>query len=281
MRNHPLLIVIALTVLLGCSTVKTQISSSNLPEQMPDGLVVKYSEDHGMSPSWFQIEIKNDELMVRKKKASEDLEQVRFVTLSNDEQAAIYKIFRDNRFDLIENTKPEDIAYDAGGDSIRIRIGKISHRVSSGMNSPIASGMGTNYRAVKKALKDLVRRKDSQLIDFPQNAVQFPYRKKDHGEIIPNGVRFSPTLLQLQKAYAAAVEELKRNNKYEYQPDGLLMQLVPYKVDQDIKIMATGFNGTAKKNFKRNPVSKEMTEAKIFRVFLDLPEMTVTKVETK
>ena len=260
---------------LACESVPN-MGSTQLPEKMPDELEVRYSEDHGMMPTWYRVEIKAEEIVVSDKDDYDKPVKISYGTLSTDQQAELYRIIRENRFDLIENHEPEDIAYDAGGDSISIKVGKQRHRVSSGMNSPISGGMGTNYQAVRKAVMELAKSQD--LMKFPENAVILRYSPKKHGAFISDVNMHTLPYTDLVKSYAAAEKAVSSKNDFaEFK--NLLVQLIPYKKDGKESVFVTGVTGEIPRGFDRNLISEPPKGEKVFRLHVDLPDFSVRDIK--
>lgn len=269
----PLLIL--LSVVLGCSWAK-HLQSSGLPEKMPENTSFRYSEDHGMVPTWYRIEIEANELRVFEKKDARGKESLRFAPITNAEKQTLYNRFRENKFDLIENHKADDITYDAGGDSISLRAGKESHRASSGDNSPISGGMSSNYGAVRRALSDFVKLKDSELQLFPQNVVRMRYSKRTHPEI-EGAVRTEIDLKDLLRVLQTAKKALQSSdetNQFAESFDDTNVQAVTFKKDENTSVQIKGFLGTPKQDIRRNPISESITDSPIFSLFVDFPSFT-------
>ena len=112
-----------------------------------------------MSRSYRKFDIEGGELNYEELK-NHDQPKVKWAAeIEPAEMAELYKAFRSNAFDLIENDERDRIVHDAGSESIAISLGiGKSFRVTYGHNSPLSGRSIERYRAVKKALDELLAR---------------------------------------------------------------------------------------------------------------------------
>ena len=133
--------------------------SSALPKDIPAGLSVSYHQDGAMNRSSRKFEIENDVLSFEELRSQSQPKITWTSKVDVEEIEELYTAFRANAFDLIENDKRQGIVHDAGSESIAISfgVGKF-YRITYGHNSPLSGSSLERYRAVKKALDELLGR---------------------------------------------------------------------------------------------------------------------------
>lgn len=198
--------------------IQNPFQKSKLQKKMPENTRMRFSENGGMAPTWHRIEIVGDELLIEDKKMNDDKAKKWFVKITNDDKASVYKVFVENKFDLIENEERKEIVYDAESEGIYIRAGKVSKGISYGMNSPLSSINTSRYSAVKTALKNLEKKYNNDLKPIDDNFAVINFNPRKHNYIFKNAKR-----TKLNQTEIVIVEDLieKAVNKYnEKQKDG-------------------------------------------------------------
>ena len=269
-------------IVTGCSL--DTLRSSALPEKMPDDVVFTYNEDGGMLPAWTRYEIRNDELVVEKKLPKEDEPWHRFTILSYEEQSSLYNVFRENKFDLIENYEPEEITYDAGGDSMSIRVGTQSHRASSGDNSPISGDGGKRYSRVAKTFHALVKRKERDLKYFPLNLALLGIDRKQFPEIPQKSRSSRITYSDAVKAVGILKSQLRKEERNDVLEkfDDSFFQLVAFKLDNRIEVFVTGVPGGRRPpQFRRQRHPEPVAPETVLTAFVDPASESVRSLSVK
>jgi len=160
--------------------IDNPFAKSELPEKMPENTSFRYSRNGGMAPSWYRVEVKGLQILVEDKDMQKDNADKWSASITLQEKIAIYKIFVENKFDLVENYEPDSITYDAVSEGVYLRAGKVSSNVSYGDNSPLSRINSSRYRAVANAIKELAKKYESVGKSVPENSVVIVYQKAKH-----------------------------------------------------------------------------------------------------
>ena len=163
--------------------IENPLAKSELPKEMPENARFKYSENGGMTPAWFRIEVKGNILSVEDKDMQEEKAVMWYAEISKADKEAVYKIFVNNKFDLIENEKPQGTVYDAGSQGVYIRAGKVSKNVSYGPNSPLSRKNTARWNAAAKAIKNLATKYENQAKKISDNYAAISYNRRKHSSI--------------------------------------------------------------------------------------------------
>ena len=132
---------------------------SALPAEVPADLSFDYRLGGAMNRSYREFSIENGVLAYEELRNHQEPKITWTSPVKADEIADLYKAFRENAFDLIENDERDGIVHDAGSESIRISLGGTkSYGVTYGHNSPLSGRNLERYRAIKKALDAFVAR---------------------------------------------------------------------------------------------------------------------------
>jgi hypothetical protein len=130
-----------------------------LPTELPADLSFDYRSGGAMNRSYREFSIENGVLAYEELRNHQEPKITWTSPVKADEIADLYKAFRENAFDLIENDERDGIVHDAGSESIRVSFGGTkSYGVTYGHNSPLSGRNLERYRAVKKALDVLLAR---------------------------------------------------------------------------------------------------------------------------
>jgi hypothetical protein len=146
------LIILWLFIVTNCG------AQTQLPKELPQGLVISFNSDGGMVRSYKRITIKNAELDFEEMKGGNQQELEKWsATLSEQDLTKLYDAFVENRFDTIRNDQPTQMSTDVGSETISITIGaRTSFQVTYGKNSPLSGRNLERYQAVNRAISDLV-----------------------------------------------------------------------------------------------------------------------------
>ena len=132
---------------------------SALPADPGQHLSFEYHQGGAMSRSYRRFSIENGILSYEELKNHQVPKITWTAKIGPGEIAELYKAFRQNAFDLIENDERDRIVHDAGSETIRISLGGTrSYGVSYGHNSPLSGRNLERYKVVKKALDELLDR---------------------------------------------------------------------------------------------------------------------------
>jgi hypothetical protein len=132
---------------------------SALPTEVPADLSFDYRRGGAMNRSYREFSIENGVLAYEERRNHQEPKITWTSPVKADEIVELYKAFRDNAFDLIENDERDGIVHDAGSESISISLGTgKSYGVTYGHNSPLSGRNLERYRAIKKALDAFVAR---------------------------------------------------------------------------------------------------------------------------
>lgn len=141
------------------------VEKSKLPAEMPNGVEIRFNANYGGSPAYKKIVIKTGELSfeakdyVPEKKTFEETKWS--AKISDEDLAKLYRVFVENKFDVIENDKRQGITYDAPSEGIFIGLNeKDSFQKSYGDNHPLSGKNLRRYQAVKQAIFDLAAKYD-------------------------------------------------------------------------------------------------------------------------
>lgn len=163
--------------------IENPFAETKLPKEMPENTRFRYSENGGMAPSWYRIEVKGNVLSVEDKDMQEEKAAMWYAEISKTDKEAVYKIFVEGKFDLIKNEKPEGTVYDAGSQSVYIRAGKVSKNLSYGPNSPLSKKNASKWRAAATAIKTLANKYKPQAKPIADNYTVISYSKRKHSHI--------------------------------------------------------------------------------------------------
>ena len=144
-----------------CSFVVTNCEAqTQLPKQLPQGLVISFNSDGGMVRSYKKITIENAQLNFEEAQGGNHREVEKWsATLSEQDLTKLYNAFVENRFDTIRNDQPFQASTDASSETISITIGpSTSFQVTYGRNSPLSGRNLEHYQAVNHAIGALVSR---------------------------------------------------------------------------------------------------------------------------
>ena len=169
------------------SCIPNPFAETKLPKEMPERTSFRYTSGGGMVPAWYRVEIRKNILSVEDKDAQKDLPDKWFAEITKDEKQAIYKVFYENKFDLIENEERKEIVYDAGSESVYIGAGKVSKNVSYGMNSPLSRRNAARWSAAAAAIKALASKYKGNGKPIVENYALISYRKSEHSMIFESG----------------------------------------------------------------------------------------------
>lgn len=148
------LIYLFLALSLLCCRCDAQ--STDLPANAPAEVSFTYYQGGGMSRSYRKYAIENGTLIYEELQNRQTPRSSWSAKLDPSEIAELYKAFRSNAFDRIENDERDGIVHDAGSESIAISLGAGKmYRVTYGHNSPLSGSNLRRYSAVKKALEAL------------------------------------------------------------------------------------------------------------------------------
>lgn len=214
--------------------------------------MMRKREDGGMAPTWLRLEIVGDELIVEEKSTSDRRATIRYALISNTEQARLYKVFRENKFDLLENYQPADITYDAGSSSLSIRAGKDLYGASSGANSPLRGNGEIRFSAILTAFGKLLQSKRSELKVFPDNTSVLDFSGQEHPPLPKNSRRADLTYEEAAKIIVLVKSALEAaGNNGIADESSLKLQLLPYSADDARRVYVNGFCDEFPQNFDR------------------------------
>lgn len=208
--------------------ITNPFQKSELPKEMPEKTSMKWNEGGGMTPAWESIEVKDNLIIFVEKDAQEEEERTWFVEFPLEEKKKLYSLFVENKFDTIENDEREEIVYDAGSESVYIRAGKISKRVSYGMNSPLSGSNQTRYRTVAKAIRDLEDKYKDQAKEISGNIAIIRYNSEKH-YFIKNAKRADLSYSEIYKFYPLVEKAIKEYNSKQTE-DQKIKNLAKYKL---------------------------------------------------
>jgi hypothetical protein len=141
----------------GCAAQTTA-----LPKEAPADVSFDYYQGGAMSRSYRKFDIENGMLTFEELRNRQEPKIAWTAKVTTAEIADLYKAFRTNGFDTIQNDERDAIVHDAGSESISISLGiGKTYRVTYGHNSPLSGRNLERYRAVKKALDALLARHGS------------------------------------------------------------------------------------------------------------------------
>lgn len=252
--------------------------SSSLPEQMPDNVVFTYHSNGGMLPAWRRITIRDDELSIEDKKPDNKYPAFQYTAVSTKQQASLYKIFRENKFDLIENYEPSEITYDAGSESLSVRIPGESHSVSSGDNSPMTTEHGRRYANAARAFFELVKNYRSELKTLRENTVILRFNSRRQKAFIgADAKRASINYENAAKVAAAAKTALKDAGQERLaSSDEYSLQLIPIRRNNTVSVFARGICGEPPEGFDQNLAVEVEAGKCTFSFFADPHDSSVS-----
>lgn len=144
-------IMLSLFFIQGCG------AQTQLPKEMPENITVYLNESGGMTRAYKKIRIDGGILEFEELKGGQQTPQKWSAAVSHEDLAKLYKTFVENKFDTVKNDRREGIVYDAGSESISISVNKLkSFGVTYGKNSPLSGKNLERYRAVRRAIDDLL-----------------------------------------------------------------------------------------------------------------------------
>ncbi len=259
-------------------------AESELPKEMPENVRMKFSENGGMAPEWHSIEISDDEILITDKKMDDDTEKKWFAKISKEDKANLYKIFVENKLDLIENDKQKEIVYDAGSEGIYIRAGNVSKNVSYGMNSPLSGRNLSRYSAVKKAIVDLEKKYITKSKQVSDNFAVINYNPQKHNFIFENAKPTKLNQSEIQKVESIVSKTIGKYN--EKQINALKIkdlgkykrQFIPVINEGGKKIVWGNYFCRANKNWKREILVVMDGGNCYFNVFVNLTKSESEKL---
>lgn len=154
-----------------------------LPQRAPADVSFDYYQGGAMSRSYRKFSIEDGTLTYEELKGHQQPKLTWTAKVTPAELTELYKTFRSNAFDLIENDERDGIVHDAGSESIAISLGVgKTYRVTYGHNSPLSGRNLERYRNVKKALEALVARHRSSTTTSSDARLTGTWRAAgDHG----------------------------------------------------------------------------------------------------
>lgn len=191
------------------------LNKSDLPEIMPDNVSMSFSENGGMAPTWYKIEISNNQLVIENKEFNDEEPTISYTEVSKEEINTLYQVFVKNKFDTIKNDEREEIVYDAGSEGIYLSAGKISKNVSYGMNSPLSGSNLKRYQNVVSAIKSFALKHKKNAKSVADNSVVIDYDPSKHKYIFESGgfVKLNNLELdELENYIEKAVDKYNQNN---------------------------------------------------------------------
>ena len=135
---------ILLLVTAGCSTDK-------LPEQRPDDLVIKYTEDGGMVDKSKTIYLSKDSSYVTDRNYG--AENKTYILTSKADMDNLYKVLKDNNFEHIDVREEE--VHDRGGSTVSVSFGGETITKSNSGLSFVEDSWQIQYDEVTGAIRKL------------------------------------------------------------------------------------------------------------------------------
>lgn len=146
-------IVSSLFCVLSCA------AQSQLPKEMPEKVIISLNNGGGMTRSYKKIRIENGILEFAELAGNRETPEKWSAKITGEDLAKLYKVFVENKFDMIKNGERRGIVYDAGSENISISVNITkSFQVTYGKNSPLSGKNLERYQAISRAIYDLVSR---------------------------------------------------------------------------------------------------------------------------
>ena len=146
-----LIIISSLFFVLSCA--------AQLPKEMPEDLIISLHNGGGMTRSYKKIRIDGGVLEYSELTGNREMPGKWSAKIIGEDLARLYKVFVENRFDMIKNDERKGIVHDAGSENISISVRKTrSFHVTYGKNSPLSGNNLLRYQAVSRAIYELVSR---------------------------------------------------------------------------------------------------------------------------
>jgi hypothetical protein len=128
------------------------LDTSKLPKEMPADVSMSFEETGGMVNAHKHISVKNKVLTYDEKLANEPSPRKWTAQISNEDQEKLYRVFVENKFDLIKADKMEGVVTDAPSRGIFISFGAQSFYIYGDMNSPLSGDNKTRFANVENAM---------------------------------------------------------------------------------------------------------------------------------
>lgn len=176
-------IILSLSAPLFAQCAGAFLQKSELPAEMPAETEITYRENGGMARSYKQIKISGKMLFIKKLTFNDRDPKSFYAEITDAEMTGLYRVFKENKFDLVKNDKRTAIVYDAPSEGIYIRAGRESKNVSYGKNSPLSGTNLRRYRNVKDAITRLEAKYKDNLKQITDNYAVIEYDAERHGFI--------------------------------------------------------------------------------------------------
>lgn len=133
--------------------IENSLQVSKLPKTIPARTVIKFDETGGKG-NYKSISISENVLYFEEKRGIQ--QTIKWAAkISNEDENNLYRVFVNNKFDLIKNDAREGTVYDAGSEGISLTVNNKIYSKNYGPNSPMSGDAQKHYRAVFKAINDL------------------------------------------------------------------------------------------------------------------------------
>ncbi|MEZ5425679.1 MAG: hypothetical protein R2747_05400 [Pyrinomonadaceae bacterium] len=219
------------------------LQNTLLPAEMPDNTTMSWSENGGMAPTFKRIEIRGEQLVVTQRTFQDREPKSWYAKISLDDKKIAYRVFYDNKFDLIVNDKREGTVYDAGSEGVSIRAERVSKHISSGPNSPLSGRNLSRYEAAAAAVKALAEKYKTDLKPVKENFAIIDYNPAKHSFIIPEGKRTELNYLEIEQVETLFKQAVEENNKTAREGqkienlDKYRLQFIPFLNQQNEKVI--------------------------------------------
>ena len=216
MKIQALLIYIILSTfnLSLANCIENPLESSGLPKDMPENTVIKYSGNGGMAPAWYRVEITEQIMTVEDKKMGNKKANRWYAEITKAEKEAVYKVFVENKFDLVKNEKRQSIVYDAPSERISLRAGKLfSKGISYGANSRVSPKNAARLSAIETTIKNLAEKHTSTGKPISDKFAVMSYRKKEHSAIFKDAKRTKLSYREIDKLSDLLGKAVQEHNK--------------------------------------------------------------------
>lgn len=183
---------------------------SELPAEMPEKTVMKFSQNGGMAPTFKEIEISEKRLFIKERTFDDRTPRSSYAVISVDEMSEVYRVFVSNKFDTIQNDERDSIVYDAPSEGIYVRAGKVSKNISYGMNSPLSGSHLERYKAVKSAILKLETKYKDKFKTLENNFAVIKYEPSSHRIYFKNARPLTiddQEFISIQELIAKSVKE--------------------------------------------------------------------------
>jgi hypothetical protein len=129
---------------------------SNLPKAAPAGVEISFHQDAGMIHAYKKINIAGNVLTYEELKDNQKNPVKWTIKIPAAEQSSLYALFVENNFDLIKNEEREGIVYDAGSETVFLKLDQQTlYSVSYGANSPLSKENTLKYQQIANAIRAL------------------------------------------------------------------------------------------------------------------------------